>query len=57
MKGEGDIVELDRGGQAFVAGCVLGANQGRIDKGDVGDGVGEEAYHGVRKRWICTVTR
>lgn len=42
MEGKGNVVELDRWRQALVTDCVLGADQGGIRKGDVGDGVGEE---------------
>jgi len=45
VRRKGDIVELHRGRQPVVARRVLLADGGRVEEGDVGDEVGEEAEH------------
>ena len=43
VQGKGDVVELDGRGEVPVAGGVLGADDGGVEEGGVGDEVGREA--------------
>lgn len=44
MAGEPNVVDLDRGRQAFVAAVILFADEGRVEEDEVGDEIRKEAF-------------
>lgn len=46
VAGKPDVVDLDRGRQAFVATVILFADEGRVEEDEVGDEVCKEAFFG-----------